>query len=105
PVLAGQQAVALAQLVDRAMAGGPCHLWPVQRSIPSQGVDAHRDGQDSYLVLAGQDLDPVGVPEPEPLLRDGGDRVAVVVDLVLMVDEVPVGAQVVTSINIDLESV
>ena len=45
-------------------------------------------------VLPGVDLDAVGVPQPEPLLGDLGDLVAVLVDLVLVVDDVALHLQV-----------
>ncbi len=44
----------------------------------------------------GGDLDPVGVADPEPALGDLGDGVAVTLDLVLMIDEVALGAEVAT---------
>jgi len=57
-------------------------------------VDDRGRGQDQDVVLAGHDLDPVGVADPEPPLGDLGDLVPVALDRVLVLDEVAVGVQV-----------
>jgi hypothetical protein len=40
----------------------------VTRSTARHLVDAHRRGEDQRVVLAGGDLDPIGVAQPNPLL-------------------------------------
>ncbi len=53
------------------------------------------DGREyERLVLIRLDLDPVGVADPKPLLGDMRHCVAVALDLVLMVDDVPVGFEI-----------
>ena len=59
-----------------------------RRLLPSHLVDAHRRGQDESVVLAGTDLDPVGIADSEPPLRDLRDRVAVALDFELVLDDV-----------------
>src|SRR4051812_4659320 len=68
-------------------------------------VDAHGDREHERLVLARRDLDPVGVANPEPLLRHLGHRVAVALDLVLVVDEVALGVHVMPVLDLDHEAV
>jgi hypothetical protein len=51
-------------------------------------VDADREGDDQRVVLAGRDIDPVGVADTEPALRHLGDGVAAALDLVFVVDDV-----------------
>src|SRR3954466_4679228 len=65
-------------------------------SAPGVGhaVDDSGHRQDQARLDAGLDLDAVGVGDPEPLLGDLGDLVAVALDLVLVVDDVALGLQV-----------
>ena len=56
-------------------------------------------------VLAGGDGDAVRVPHAEPLLRDRRDRVAVALDLVLVVDDVALRLHVRTVLDVDREAI
>ena len=53
------------------------------------------------VVLPGLDLDAVGVAHAEPALRHLGDRVAVALDLVLVVDDVALRLHVVPVLDVD----
>src|SRR3954451_17395459 len=57
-------------------------------------VDHRGDGEDQDLVLAGLDLDAVGVRHAEPPLGHLSDGAAVRLDLVLVVEEVALHVQV-----------
>src|SRR3954466_12119400 len=70
-----------------------------------QRVDRDGDREDEGGVLAGPHVDAVGLADAEPLLRDGRDRVAAALDLVLVVDDVPVRLQVVAVLDVDREAV
>jgi hypothetical protein len=67
-------------------------------------IDGDRQAQQQRLVLADADLDTVGVAHPEPLLRNGRDDV-VALDLVLVIDDVAVRAEVLAVLNLDPEAV
>src|SRR4051812_14242760 len=70
-------------------------------SAPGHLVHAHSDGQDQGDVLVLSELDPVGVPDAEPLLGDLCDLVAVALDLVLVVEDVAMGLQVLAALDVD----
>src|SRR5207244_9735490 len=86
--------------VSRTPAAPVIHLFTLR-----ERVDAHRDGEQQRGVLAGGDLDPVGLADAEPSLRDPSDGVAVALDLVLVVDEVPLRAHVAAVLDVDREPV
>src|SRR3954454_7816173 len=65
--------------------------------------DGH--GEQQRLVLTRADLDAVGLADPEPLLRDPRDRVAVPLDLVLVVEDVPVRLEILSILDLDLEPI
>ena len=65
-------------------------------------VDANGDGDQEGVVLARPDLDPVGVAHTEPALGDLRDRVAVALDLVLVIDDVAFRVQFAAGIEVDL---
>src|SRR4051795_12636473 len=69
-----------------------------------QRVDRDRDREDERRVLAGRDVDAVGVTHAKPLLGDGRDRVAVALDLVLVVDDVSVRLHVGAVLDVDSEA-
>ena len=62
------------------------------RSAAGHLVDAHGRGQDQRVVLPRGDLDPVGLPHPEPPLGDLGHLVAVALDLEFVIDDVALRA-------------
>src|SRR5205823_1174872 len=64
-------------------------------------VDADGAGEDERVVLAGADLDPVGVAHPEPALRDLGHLVAVPLELVFMLDDVALRLEVGATLHLD----
>src|SRR3954447_15447169 len=66
-----------------------------------QRVDRDGDRENERDVLTGRDVDAVGVPHAEPFLGDRGDRVAVALDLVLMIDDVPMRLHVVAVLDVD----
>src|SRR5580765_378126 len=68
-------------------------------------VDADRDREDQRVVLAGLDLDAVGVPHAEPLLRHLRHLVAAALDLVLVVDDVALRLHVLAVLDVDREAV
>src|SRR4051812_13999497 len=70
-----------------------------------QRVDRDGDGEDERDVLARRDLHPVGLPNAEPALRDRGHRVAVALDLVLVVEHPPMGLHVGAVFDVDREPV
>ena len=75
--------------------------------VPPMGhcVDADRDRQNERVVLARRDFHAVRVPHPEPALRHRRDRFSVTLDLVLVVDEVALGAQLAAALDVDREAV
>src|SRR6202789_2044132 len=56
-------------------------------------VDADRDGDDQRVVDARLNLDPVGVPDPEPLARDPADDAVAVLQLPVLVGEAADGLE------------
>src|SRR5262245_23915489 len=72
-------------------------------SVVRHLVDADRDREDQGVVLAGSDLDAVGVADAEPALRHLGHGVAATLDLVLVVDDVPLRLQVLAAFDRDRE--
>src|ERR1700751_5799905 len=64
-------------------------------------VDAHGGGQDQRVVLTRSDLDAVCVADPEPALGDLSDLVAVPFDLELVIDDVPLRAELATALDLD----
>src|SRR5277367_7172460 len=56
-------------------------------------VDADRDRDDQRVVDALLDLDPVGVPDPEPLARDPADDPVAVLQLPVLVGEAADGLE------------
>lgn len=74
-------------------------------SVVTHSIDAPGNGQDRCVVLAWLDFDPVRIPDPEPPLRNCGDRVAVTFNLILVIDDVAVGAHVGAALDVNLESV
>src|SRR4051812_17934525 len=83
----------------------PTWYRSVTRSTVRVGhaVDDGGDGQDESGILPLLDLDPVGVGDAEPLLRDLGDLVTVALDLVLVVDDVALHLEVLTVLDLDVE--
>src|SRR3954454_12863521 len=71
------------------------------RSVVAHLLDADGDGQDQPVVLVGLDLDPVRVAHAQPALGDLGDLLAVALDLVLVVDDVALGRQIVSALDLD----
>ena len=61
-----------------------------QRLAAAHVVERDGEGEQQRLVLARGDLDAVGVAHAEPLLGDAGDDVVAALDLVLVVEKVPV---------------
>ncbi len=58
-------------------------------------IDTDRDGDDQGATFCPpRYLDAIGVADAEPALRHVGDLVAVALDLVLVVDELPLGLEV-----------
>src|SRR6266480_5485678 len=68
-------------------------------------IDADGRREDEGFVLTGCDLDSVGVPDPKPTLRDLGDLIALALDLVLVVDDIPLRLHVLAALNLDREAV
>src|SRR3954447_8426233 len=68
-------------------------------------VDTDRDRENQRVVLVGRDLDAVGVPHAEPLLRHLGHLVAAALDLVLVVDDVALRLHVLALLDVDREAV
>ncbi|HEY3952170.1 MAG TPA: hypothetical protein VGM53_02250, partial [Streptosporangiaceae bacterium] len=68
-----------------------------QTGLPGRmghGVDDRGNGQEQHIILAGRDLDPVGIPGPEPSLGHLGGLGPVALDGVLVVDDVALDVQV-----------
>ena len=68
-----------------------------QTGLPGRmghGVDDRGNGQEQHIILAGRDLDPVGIPGPEPSFGHLGDLGPVALDGVLVVDDVALDVQV-----------
>src|SRR5450755_11267 len=68
--------------------------WALQIHGPTvlprrQRVDRDREREDQRCVFAVGDLNAVGLAHADPLLGDRRDRVTVTLDLVLVVDDVP----------------
>src|SRR3954470_15417204 len=83
-----------------------CGAWRRTGSVSGrQRVDGDRDREDQRRVLACRDVDAVGVAHAEPLLGNRCDRVAVALDLILVVDDVAVGLHVVAVLDVDGEAV
>ena len=57
------------------------------------------------LLVPRCDLDSVGVPDPEPALGHLRNLVAAALDLVLVVDDVPLRVHVVAAFDLDREPV
>src|SRR5688572_9947289 len=76
-------------------------------SVPwvAHRVDADRDREHEPVVLAGRDLDAIAVADREPSLRHARDRIAIALDLVLVVDEVPLRVHVRAVLDLDREPV
>jgi hypothetical protein len=70
-----------------------------------QRVDGDGDREDERDVLARRNVDAIGVPHSKPLLGDRGDRVAVALDLVLVVDDVAVRFHVGAVLDVDSEAI
>src|SRR3954470_23426994 len=68
---------------------GGCVAQASASTAGRQRVDGDGDREDQRHVLVGRDVDPVGLAHTEPLLRDRGHGIAVALDLVLVVDDVP----------------
>src|SRR5262249_12943130 len=66
--------------------------------------DTHRDGEDQRWVLAGRDLDSVGVSNAEPTLGDLGHLVVSPLDRVLVIDDVPLGLEIRAAADVDGEA-
>ncbi len=66
-------------------------------------VDSHGDGEEQGQVLALRDLDSIGFANPHPLLGDGCDHVAVALDLVLVVEDVSLGLEVLAVLDLDVD--
>ena len=79
-----------------------CALLACLRSAAAHLVDGNGEREHQRLVLAARDLDAVGVAHAEPLLGDLRDDVAVALDLVLVLDEVAAGLQVVAVLDLDV---
>ena len=73
------------------------------RDVVAHLVDADRGREDERVVLARRDLDPVRVAHAKPALGDLADRVAVALDLVLVVDDVALRLQLAAALDLDLE--
>ena len=97
----GLQLLLVVSLVSVAVATAAARALPGRRA-PVVVVSVGSDSASTATVTASTsgassrscDLDAVGVADPEPLLRDLGDLVAVALDLVLVVDDVAVDLQV-----------
>ncbi|MGZ6670434.1 MAG: hypothetical protein ACXVH3_37935, partial [Solirubrobacteraceae bacterium] len=57
--------------------------------VPAPLVERDGPGQEQWFVLTLSDLDAIGVAHAQPLLRHGRDDLAVALDLVLIVNDVP----------------
>src|SRR3954468_16888290 len=75
-------------------------------SVVGHRVDGDGDSEDQRGIdLLAENVDAVGIAHPEPFLRDFGDLVAVLLDLVLVVDDVAVRLDVRRAVDVDLELV
>src|SRR5215208_7197931 len=86
--------------------------WALPRSKRSSPLAPVRErlerddcGEQQALVLVLRELDSVRVPDAEPTLRDSGDRLAVALDLVLVIDDVPLRLQIIATLDVDREAV
>jgi hypothetical protein len=67
-------------------------------------IDHDRRSQDEDVVLAFADVDCVGIRQTEPLLADARHVAAAALENVLVVDEVPLGFEVVGTRDVDGEA-
>src|SRR4051794_623638 len=76
----------------------------VSTLIPRHLVDAHRCREDQSRALLRADLDPIRIADPEPALGDLSDLLATARDLVLVIDDVSLGPQLATVLELDREA-
>src|SRR5918993_3543190 len=69
------------------------------------GIDADCDRQEKCIVLIRLNLDSVRFLDPEPFLRNGRDRLTVLFNLILMINEVAVRMHIGAALNFDLEPI
>src|ERR1700733_10848124 len=77
----------------------------LMKSAARHLVDADDRRDDQSVVLAGRNLDPVRLADPEPALGDLGDLVAVALDLVFVIHDVALGGQLATGLELDREAI
>ena len=69
------------------------------------GVDADCDRQEKCIVSIRLNLDSVRFFDPEPFLRNSRDRLTVLFNLILMINEVAAPMHIGAALNFDLEPV
>ena len=68
-------------------------------------VNRDRDREDEAIVFARGDFDAVCVAQREPVLRYAGDRILCAAELVLVMQDVPLGDNVLVPLHVDRELV
>ena len=67
--------------------------------LVSHHIDSDHDRQDENIILTGFDIHTVGIRQAEPFLRDFGDLVSALLDLILIVKDVALHIQVGTTFD------